>query len=296
MTPPASSRLQRYLDRRLVLDDPFVELDLGHALLDELELGRLDAPLQQALRAMQALEAGAIANRDEQRQVGHYWLRAPGLAPDEATQQAIVETLARCEQFAHDVHHGVVAPPRGGRFASIVLCGIGGSALGPALLGDAFGGPGARLRLVVLDNTDPEGIDRALHAAAPLATALVLVVSKSGGTPETRSAMLEVQRAFAAAGLEFARHAVAITADGSKLHATSQRERWLASLPMWDWVGGRTSITSAVGLLPGALLGLDVRALLAGAAAMDGATRLPWRQNPAAMLAAFWHQQGHGRG
>ncbi|HLQ39315.1 MAG TPA: glucose-6-phosphate isomerase, partial [Planctomycetota bacterium] len=63
------------------------------------------------------------------------------------------------------------------------------------------------------------------------------------------------------------------------------------------WVGGRTSITSAVGLLPGALVGMDVRALLAGAAAMDEATRrADVRQNPAALLAAFWYLQGNGRG
>jgi glucose-6-phosphate isomerase len=68
-------------------------------------------------------------------------------------------------------------------------------------------------------------------------------------------------------------------------------------MPMWDWVGGRTSITSTVGLLPGALLGMDVRAFLAGAAAMDDATRAAdLRRNPAAMLAAFWHHQGPGRG
>ena len=109
-------------------------------------------------------------------------------------------------------------------------------------------------------------MDVAQHqrAAGPLATALVIVISKSGGTPETRNAMLEVQRAFAAAGLQFARHAIAITTDGSRLHALAQRDGWLATLPMWDWVGGRTSITSAVGLLPSALLGMDVRAFLAG--------------------------------
>jgi glucose-6-phosphate isomerase len=66
---------------------------------------------------------------------------------------------------------------------------------------------------------------------------------------------------------------------------------------MWDWVGGRTSVTSAVGLLPAALQGLDTEALLAGAAAMDEATRRPApRGNPAALLAAAWHALGAGRG
>jgi glucose-6-phosphate isomerase len=109
--------------------------------------------------------------------------------------------------------------------------------------------------------------------------------------------MLLVRRAFEKGGVPFAPAAVAVTQAGSTLDGLAERERWLARLPMWDWVGGRTSIASAVGLLPMALLGGDVRAFLAGAAAMDQATRsADVRQNPAAMLAAFWHAQGHGRG
>jgi glucose-6-phosphate isomerase len=88
-----------------------------------------------------------------------------------------------------------------------------------------------------------------------------------------------------------------VTTPGSALHERAEQEGWLATFPMWDWVGGRTSITSAVGLLPGALLGMDLRAFLAGAAAMDDATRRAdvWR-NPATMLAAYWHHEGNGRG
>jgi len=66
---------------------------------------------------------------------------------------------------------------------------------------------------------------------------------------------------------------------------------------MWDWVGGRTSETSAVGLLPAALQGIDVEGMLAGAAAMDGLTRVrEVRGNPAALLALSWHHAGGGRG
>jgi glucose-6-phosphate isomerase len=66
---------------------------------------------------------------------------------------------------------------------------------------------------------------------------------------------------------------------------------------MFDWVGGRTSITSAVGLLPGALLGVDIRAFLEGAAAMDALTRVPTlASNPAALMAAAWYAAGDGQG
>ena len=85
--------------------------------------------------------------------------------------------------------------------------------------------------------------------------------------------MLEAENAFTQKGLEFAKHAIAITGYGSKLHQYSQEKGWLDFLPMWDWVGGRTSETAAVGLLPAALQGIDVDHLLAGAKQMDDLTR-----------------------
>jgi glucose-6-phosphate isomerase len=167
-----------------------------------------------------------------------------------------------------------IGPPEGGAFTKVVLCGIGGRALGPMLLADAFGGPDAPMRLCVLDNTDPEGIDRARSSAlGTLQDALVVVISKSGGTPETRNGMLEVERACASSRPRVRRARGRGDHHGLALHQRAEQQGWLATFPMWDWVGGRTSITSAVGLLPGALLGMDLRAFLAGAAAMDDATR-----------------------
>lgn len=109
--------------------------------------------------------------------------------------------------------------------------------------------------------------------------------------------MLEVQAACDRQGVSFPKRAVAVTSPGSALHTVATQEGWLARFPMWDWVGGRTSITSAVGLLPAALMGFDVRAFLAGAAAMDELTRTPNpRKNPAALLACYWHRESGGRG
>lgn len=297
-----ANRFARYLRFRSVLDDPFVELDLSFSGLTEADVATLEPDLGRALQAMQELEGGSIANPDEGRQVGHFWLRAPGMAPSDDLEQAIASSIDEITTFVQAVHSGRVAPPEGGTFRKVVLCGIGGSALGPMLLADVFGG-GARagesqpMELCVLDNTDPEGIDRSLARLGSLQDALIIVISKSGGTPETRNGMLEVRRAVEAQDLAFAVRAVAITMDGSKLHQMASDEGFLKTFPMWDWVGGRTSIMSAVGLLPGALIGMDVRAFLAGAAAMDDATRNPdvW-QNPAAMLAAFWHHEGRGKG
>ncbi len=292
-----TSRFGRYLRLRSVLDDPFVELDLSHSALREEDVEAQRPALQAALAAMAELEAGCVANPDEGRQVGHFWLRAPGLAPEPALGEQIRATVEDVERFAAAVHSGAVAPPEGGAFTKVVLCGIGGSALGPMLLADALASASAPMSLTVLDNTDPEGIDAALSRVGSLQDALVVVISKSGGTPETRNGMLEVQRALAAEGLSLGPRAVAITTDGSKLHGRAVEEGWLQTFPMWDWIGGRTSVTSAVGLVPGALIGMDVRAFLAGAAAMDDATRrADVFANPAAMLACFWHHEGSGVG
>jgi glucose-6-phosphate isomerase len=289
---------ERY--KALLFDDPGlgVRLDLSRMGLDEAALAAREPSLRRALSAMEALEKGAIANPDEKRMVGHYWLRAPEKAPTPEIAAAIRGTQERILDFAARVHDGRVKPPRAERFRHVLVVGIGGSALGPQLVADALGGPGDRLAPHFLDNTDPDGIDRVLGGLGErLAETLTVVISKSGGTPETRNGMLEAAAAYAARGLDFGAHATAITREGSNLDRVAVEKGFLARFPMWDWVGGRTSETSAVGLLPAALQGIDVTALLAGAAAMDEATRRrEVRRNPATLLAAAWHAAGGGRG
>jgi glucose-6-phosphate isomerase len=90
---------------------------------------------------------------------------------------------------------------------------------------------------------------------------------------------------------------VAVTGLDSELDRTAVMEGWLARFPMWDWVGGRTSLTSAVGLLPAAIQGIDIKNLLDGARSCDAVTRRPnTRNNPAALLALMWHHATNGRG
>lgn len=284
------SAFEGYLRWRCQLEDPGVELDLSHAGLEEDDFQALRPALERALLAMQELEDGAVANPDEGRMVGHYWLRAPGRAPAPEMEDAIVDTVARIEAFARDVHAA-------GKFRKLLVCGIGGSALGPMLVADAFDGPDARMSVDFLDNTDPAGFDRVVSKLGDLTDTLILTISKSGGTPEPRNAMLEMQRACAERGVDFAERAIAVTGEDSALWRRAHQENWLAVFPMWDWVGGRTSVLSVVGLLPAALQGADVRALLAGAAAMDECTRdTELRRNPAALLALYWHHEGQGRG
>jgi len=289
-------------DRFKQLHHPFPELglalDLSRLPLPDDYFATMEPAMQQAYAAMAELEGGAIANPDEDRMVGHYWLRDASLAPTPELQADIRNTLAAIKAFSAKVHRGEIAGPAGA-FRQLLVVGIGGSALGPQLVHHALGQPGAdKLTVHFFDNTDPDGMDYALAAIGDqLAATLVVVISKSGGTVETRNGMLEAAAAFTAAGLDPARHFVAVTGDGSKLDQVARSQGWLARFPMWDWVGGRTSELCAVGLLPAALQGIDIDALLAGAAAMDAATRVAdTAANPAAQLALAWHFATDGRG
>ncbi len=289
------SRFKTYLYHHADLG---VSLDISRMPFPEDFFASMEPQIQRAFEAMKQLEAGAIANPDEKRMVGHYWLRAPQLAPSADLTAEITTTLAQVKAFTAQVHAGEIAGPKG-KFQNLLVVGIGGSALGPQLVNHALGNPRKdELAVHFFDNTDPDGIDYVLAGLRnQLARTLVVVISKSGGTVETRNGMLEAIAAFKAAGLDHAKHFVAVTGVGSKLDQTAQAEGWLARFAMWDWVGGRTSELSAVGLLPAALQGIDIQAMLDGAAAMDEVTRFPvTAQNPAALLALMWYFGTDGRG
>jgi glucose-6-phosphate isomerase len=295
-TLSARNLWRRYCERRVDVHELGVSLDVSRIRDDAGFLPQMAPRVSAALAAMADLEAGAIANPDENRRVGHYWLRAPELAHPEDTLR-IRSALTSIEAFAERVHGGALSGATG-PFRHVLHIGIGGSATGPQFVCDALRTEGEPLSVHFLDNADPDGVDAVLsRLAGALGRTLVSVVSKSGWTPTPRRVLQEIRAAYAAQGLEFRRHAVATTMEGTTLDELAQREAWLARFPLWEWVGGRTSVTSAVGLLPLALQGVDVRQLLEGARLMDVATRRPEiGDNPAAMLALAWYWEGHGRG
>lgn len=276
-------------------------LDISRMNFSDTFFSEVEPRMQRAFSAMQDLESGGIANPDEGRMVGHYWLRAPELAPGDLGSE-IETVLEDIKAFAAGVHDGDISSEHGGRFTNLLLIGIGGSALGPQFVANALSQPrGAnadKMTPYFFDNTDPDGMARVLaRIGDELGKTLVIVISKSGGTKETRNGMLEAQAAYHEAGLNFGRHAVAVTGVDSELDKVAENERWLERFPMWDWVGGRTSELSAVGLLPAALQGFDIDAMLRGAREMDIATRnTETLRNPAALLALMWLHVTNGRG
>jgi len=306
----ASKLWNRYQKHLCTCPSLGIALDISRIRFGDGFFKEFEPRITAAYAAMKKLESGAKVNPDEKddagkpgRMVGHYWLRAPQLAPTLELRGAIESTVKNIKNFVADVHKGKIKPPKSSgadSFTEVLVVGIGGSALGPQLVADALGNLDGKDRMNIhfMDNTDPDGINRTLtKLSKKLDKTLVLVISKSGGTPETRNGMLETEAAFNASKLKFAKHAVAVTGEDSKLDKVAVAGKWLARFPMWDWVGGRTSVLSAVGLLPAALQGIDIDSMLLGAAEMDAITRTePTAKNPAALLALMWHHETDGRG
>lgn len=184
-----------------------------------------------------------------------------------------------------------------GRFRDVVLLGIGGSALGPVALRNALRPPqwnqlpdAARdgwPRLHVLDNVDPVTVAAVLRRVT-LAETLFVVVSKSGGTAETMAQYLIVRARLQEHGLPLDGHLVFVTDPARGALRPIATAEGIPALDIPPSVGGRFSVLSPVGLLPAALVGIDVAAILAGGAAMvdrcagDGHDR-----NPAGAFAAL---------
>ena len=169
-----------------------------------------------------------------------------------------------------------VADQVAGRFDVVVVLGIGGSALGTIALRTALCHPHynelpalrrGTPRLYVEDNVDPDHVRGLLDTLDPGRT-LFIVISKSGSTVETMSQLLLVRSLL---GGEMKDNVVAITDKSSGSLRPIADAECLASLEVPDGVGGRFSVLSPVGLLPAAICGIDIDALLAGAADADKA-------------------------
>src|ERR1044071_1923473 len=195
-------RFQHYRCNLPAID---LSLDISRMTFAEGFFSEMAPAMAKAFEAMDALEKGDIANPDEKRMVGHYWLRAPKLAPSAEIASAIQKTIDSIKSFASDVHSARIRPVKTPKFTQVLSIGIGGSALGPMFVADALGDPQTdRMAMHFIDNTDPDGIDRVLRKiGSKLAETLCIVISKSGSTPEPRNGMIITSAAYESAGLDF---------------------------------------------------------------------------------------------
>jgi glucose-6-phosphate isomerase len=291
---PLWDRFQRYF---WTSSETGLSIDVSRVRFPEGYIESMASAFSAAAEATAAMEAGSIANTSENRMVGHFWLRAPALAPSLGIALEIEQAVTAVIEFASQVHKGIVCT-KTGPFREMIHIGIGGSALGPQMLCDALRTNHDPIRINFLDNADPESINSLVERLDDhLDAVIVSMVSKCGFTPTPRYVEQQVEKAYESRGLNYSDHAVATTTPGSELEHLAERNSWLTRFTMWDWVGGRFSVTSTVGLLPAALQGVDIRAFLEGAAAMDRETRTSKaNENPAGLLALMWFWLGKGQG
>lgn len=294
----STSLWARFQSTFLRYEDLGISVDTSRMSFPDDFFATMKPKIDAAFVSMKELEAGAIANPDEHRMVGHYWLRDASLTPTADLKNDVEVTRDEILAFAKDVHSGKIVAANGAKFTDLLSIGIGGSALGPEFISDALWESSNPIRLHFFDNTDPDGFEKVFaQIGEKLATTLVVVISKSGGTKESRNGMLAAADAMKKAGIDFAKQFVAVTGVDSELDKTAASEGWLRRFPMFDWIGGRTSVMSAVGLVPLAIQGLDMQGFLDGAKAMDAKTRVADLQKNAAMqLALMWWFAGDGKG
>ena len=176
----------------------------------------------------EALLSGSEVNNTEKRAAWHTALRAGDGAPKE-----VKETLARMKVLSEKAR----------QFKRVINLGTGGSDLGPRLLADALSNGQLDVRFAA--NVDPRDLERALEGAAPAST-LFIVASKTFTTQET---MANAERAKAWGAKNF--FAISTNIEAAKAFGASE------ILPMWDWVGGRFSVWSAVGLAAACAMGFE---------------------------------------
>jgi glucose-6-phosphate isomerase len=290
--------------RRLTLDAAGLHLDLSKQAwgLDGFEAALTLARAAEVEPARELLFGGETVNRSEGRAVLHPALRAPEGASFAAQGEPVSGEVEAGRQamhvFAEGVRSGALKGAAGRPFRSIVHIGIGGSDLGPRLVWEALRPLDGRIELRFAANVDGSEIAAALHGLDPAET-LVVMVSKTFTTQETM-ANAEAARAWLreALGEGADAHLAAVSA------APEAAQRFGVApdrvFGFRDWVGGRFSVWSAVGLSCAVALGWETwRAFLAGAAAMDAHfTEAPLERNaPVLMaLAQVFNRNGLGRG
>ncbi|MBI5521995.1 MAG: glucose-6-phosphate isomerase [Desulfarculus sp.] len=260
------------------MSEQAVRLDYAYCLTEA--LGKGQGLELAALKALQAQADKAHASLEQQRQAGSlgFW-QLPAMGQEDLA--AITGEADRLRGLADN----------------LVVLGIGGSALGATAVDMALSGvfrqslpcKNQAMRLFVADNSDPRMFCSLLSGLDPQRT-VYNVVSKSGSTAETMSQFLVVlERLERALGAEEARRRILFTTDPEKgnLRLLANREAFPV-LTVPPNVGGRYSVLSAVGLLPLACAGHDVKALLDGAAAMASRCLRPGLlENPAYLFAAL---------
>ena len=242
-----------------------------HLLDDDAWLTLLELSDKQALAsAFASLTGGEMINASEHRPALHTLLR--GTARDQHPEKSkeVEDTLVRMAALVDSIHSGASTGSSGQPFTDVVNLGIGGSDLGPRLVCEALHSEVAPLNAHFVANIDPDDLDSTLAPLNP-ETTLFVICSKSWSTEETLSNAERAIGWLQAGGIQrqaVGAHLIAVTTQVAKAgdwHISPER-----CFPLWDWVGGRYSLWSAVGISIALVLGWQsFQRLLHGAHSLD---------------------------
>ncbi|MGW9022200.1 glucose-6-phosphate isomerase [Leucobacter chromiiresistens] len=241
----------------------------------------LQVAVDGGLRDAEASVAGLVEDRVASRIFAHdASLWGADAAEEAAVRLGWTDVAANAERLIPEIE-SLRAEFREAGVDRIVLCGMGGSSLAPAVITRWSG-----VELTMIDSTHPDVVRRAL--SGDLSRTGVVVSSKSGGTIETRSHLAAFSDAFRVAGIEPSQRIVIVTDPGSPLEEESRSagRRVFTADPN---VGGRFSALTAFGLVPAGLAGADLRRLLADAESVRAAVAADEAANPALRLASAIH-------
>ena len=251
--------------------------------------------------AREAYFKGELINQTEGRAVLHTALRASDgdtiLLDGKNIVEEVTEVKKKIEHFSNAVISGEKKGFSGKAFTDIVNIGIGGSDLGPVMVAEALKFYKNQLRTHFVSNVDGDHVHEVLKEIDP-ETTLFIIVSKSFTTQETLTNALTIKEWFLqnATQKDIADHFVAVSTNAGKIAEFGIADENV--FPMWDWVGGRFSLWSAVGLSIALAVGYkNFEALLAGAHEMDQHFKeAPFLKNMPVIMAllSVWYNNFHG--
>ena len=258
--------------RELTVEAAGLQLDFSKHLVNRAILSALEQLAKQAQlpRRVQQLLDGDAVNNTEGRPALHSLLRASDGSGLEDKFNEVVAARQRMRDYADQLNNGQLRGYNGAVITDVVNIGIGGSDLGPRLVTEALKPYQGQVNCHYVANVDPSDLQDTLQGLAP-GTTLFIICSKSFRTEETLANSLAARSWMLAAGAsegDLSRHFLAITTNLSAATEFGIAEQ--NCLPMWDWVGGRYSVWSAVGLSCAIAIGWEnFEEFLGGAAAMD---------------------------
>ena len=279
----ADKEMSRSAIQTVKADNTNLSIDFTHSFIEKDAWDALlaFAKEQNVAEYRDKMMKGEAINFTENRAVGHTWLR-------QGTNEDVQNVLKKMRQFANDIHDNA-------NFTDVVHIGIGGSDLGPRLVCEALKHMPKKMNVHFVANVDAGDIEEVLKPLNP-ETTLFVIASKTFTTQETM-----MNAAYARQwldGRDTAKHMIALSTNAQAVSDFGIDTDNM--FPFWDWVGGRFSVWSAIGMPIALTYGFDVfQDFLNGAHAMDDHFRTAgFEENLPVLLALYgiWNRNFKDRG